>query len=50
MRQYIKAWITQRDLQRLIGASVRTVERPVESNYEEAEGLGESAPADTEEC
>jgi hypothetical protein len=42
MRQYIKAWITQWDMQRLIGASVGIVERAVDSNYDEDAGLGEA--------
>lgn len=47
MRQYIKAWITQWDMQRLIGANVGIVERPLSATYEEDAGLGETpAPTD----
>jgi hypothetical protein len=40
MRQYIKSWITQWDMQRLGDAGGAIVEETVRSNYEEDEGLG----------
>lgn len=43
MRQYIKTWITQWDLQRLTGTGVAIVEETVTANYEETEDL--AAPA-----
>jgi len=39
MRQYIKAWITQWDMQRLGDAGGAIFEETVRSNYEEDEGL-----------
>jgi hypothetical protein len=39
MRQYIKAWITQWDMQRLGDVGGAIVEETVRSNYEEDEGL-----------
>jgi len=44
MRQYIKAWITQWDLQRLIGADVGIVEQSLGSNYREDALFGEVLP------
>jgi hypothetical protein len=40
MRQYIKAWITQWDMLRVVGQAVSVVERPLSSNYEVDEALG----------
>jgi hypothetical protein len=40
MRQYIKAWITQWDMQRLGDGGGAIFEETVRSNYEEDEGLG----------
>jgi hypothetical protein len=40
MRQYIKAWITQWDMQRLGDGGGAIVEDTVRNNYEEDEGLG----------
>jgi hypothetical protein len=40
MRQYIKAWITQWDMLRVVGQAVLVVEQPLSSNYEVDEGLG----------
>ena len=40
MRQYIKSWITQWDLQRLTGSGVAIVEQTITANYEENDGLG----------
>jgi hypothetical protein len=39
MRQYVKAWITQWDMQRLGDVGGAIVEETVRSNYEEDEGL-----------
>lgn len=44
MRQYIKSWITQWDLQRLTGSGVAIVEQTITANYEENDGLGTIAP------
>lgn len=49
MRQYIKAWITQWDLQRLTGAQVGIVEQSVASNYEEDAIMGEVLPPPQED-
>jgi hypothetical protein len=43
MRQHIKSWITQWDLQRLTGAGVAIVEETLRANYEENEGLTQSS-------
>jgi hypothetical protein len=44
LRQYIKAWLTQWDLQRLTGVDVAIVEQQMGSDYREDEGL--AAPRD----
>ena len=44
LRQYIKAWLTQWDVQRLTGAVVSIVEQQIGSDYREDEGL--TAPSD----
>jgi len=44
LRQYIKAWLTQWDVQRLTGAVVAIVEQQIGSDYREDEGL--TAPSD----
>lgn len=49
MRQYIKAWITQWDMQRLGDAGGAIVEETVRSNYEEDEGLGAASVAPDDE-
>ena len=49
MRQYIKAWITQWDLQRLIGANVGIVEQSLGSNYQEDALFGEVLPPPPED-
>jgi len=49
MRQYIKAWITQWDLQRLIGANVGIVEQSLTSNYQEDALFGEVLPPSPED-
>jgi len=49
MRQYIKAWITQWDLERLTGSRVGIVERSLGSNYEEDADLGEVLPPTDED-
>ena len=49
MRQYIKAWITQWDLERLTGSHVGIVERSLGSNYEEDADLGEVLPPTDED-
>ncbi len=45
MRQYIKSWVTQWDLQRLTGHGVLIVEETMSANYEEDAGLTELPPA-----
>jgi len=47
MRQYIKSWITQWDLQRLTGSGISIVEETMTTNYEENEGLGQASQDDT---
>jgi hypothetical protein len=42
LRQYIKAWLTQWDLQRLTGEDVTIVEQQIGSDYREDEGLAAS--------
>jgi len=44
LRQYIKAWLTQWDLNRLTGADVAIVEQQIGSNYQEDEGLTAPSP------
>lgn len=44
MRQYIKSWITQWDLQRLTGHGVAIVEETMATNYEVDEELAEPPP------
>ncbi len=45
LRQYIKAWLTHWDLQRLTGADVAIVEQQIGSDYREDEGLTAPSPA-----
>jgi hypothetical protein len=44
MRQHIKSWITQWDLQRLSGITVAIVEETMRGSYEENEGLTQAEP------